>query len=110
MPEQIPQETEHEGTDERRPSWSSIPVLVLYFIIAFLIPYLGKVIGAALVIALLGACLWTSLSRGQYEKLKQGYPGYTRQEYITNSLFYYVLMPWIIIALLGFTISLLDKG
>lgn len=93
---------------ERRPSWSSIPVLILYVIAAALIPYVGAATGVILMAGILCFCVWTTLSKSEYEKLRISYPAYTRNEYILNSLFYLVFMPWIFIFLLGGVIKILD--
>lgn len=79
--------------NESRPSWSSIPILVFYFIIAALVPYIGRAAGV-LALVLLGACLWMAVSRKQYEQLRRSYPSYPRGDYILNSLIHYVVIPW----------------
>ena len=93
-----------ENENDRRPSWSFIPVLVLYFIIAALVSWIGK--AAALLALLLPAvCLWSALSRKQYEQTRRSYPNYPRGDYVLNSIMFHIVIPWgiiLVFALLGY--------
>ena len=86
---------------ERRPSWSFGTILVLYFIVFIITPYIGITIGLGLIAVLAVACIWNAVSRKQYEKLKGSYPGLSRSEYMLNNLIFQTVLPLAICAVLA---------
>ena len=99
MTEETPPPT-NEPKDERRPSWTFTPFVILY-IFAFALTTISHILSAVLLAVLLIATLYSTFSKKEYQAIHKNYPNYPRGDYIWNSLIHHILIPWAILLIIG---------
>lgn len=99
MSDNTPQPT-NDADHERRPSWSFMQYLAVYFVIAAL-TYAVTRYAAILALLFLAACIWSTFSKKEYQRMKKTYPNYPRGDYILNSLIFEIIVPWAIMLILA---------